>query len=372
LFPVETIFGLVGALLGIFYVFAPFRDPGPNAELKDNPRVKNLLWLLGVPIAALVTDWDRLGLQLSRPQILASYFIGAVTTIFIVLLLFSIYPIVIMKRRIKDDPGDYEGYDSLFLASSFLSFGMARYLQVAKDERERISGLRSMPLGRAHMERIAYANQTLAALIVAVTGWEARHGAESEREALIDRILDAIESVARMGAQNPDKPRLRSNYMDVVAVARAKAGEASAVPFDWPPTAMRTHLLVLRRYNGRTHTRNFGLAVNINAQRDDNLFGAPEAFMTGEAVYIDKQNLKFSRNIPKAVQTTVKQYLHSQPFRTFVSIPIAHHTGTVGIINIESDLPHILGESEDVLRSMTKCVMPYCGLLGQLLASRGG
>jgi hypothetical protein len=223
-----------------------------------------------------------------------------------------------------------------------------------------------------HLERIGTANAALTKLMHAVAGWRERRDRDA-RDELIDRILEAIELVTKAYATMPERlGALKANYMEVVPIARAKQADRDAVRFDWPREETWAHLLVLRRYGGRIPTQPFALAVARSPAPDSMMLGAPEAFETGDYTYTDKRNLKFAHRVPKATRKTVGLYLNPQPFQTFVSIPVAHPTGTVAIVNIESTEKYLLGEDENVMNYVVRCLYPYCALLGQLVATPTG
>jgi hypothetical protein len=356
-------------LAGLFFAMAPLPDPGADLSLHKTPRFKSFLAALFTPMALLAADWKKLGVNLDLTEVCVGYYIAFVISALVCLTGFAAGIYVVRQRAMGSWPRNFGGESPLDRVILFVVYGVARLRRAVDAENRKLAEARSSAFGLAHLERIGTANAALTKLMHGVAGWQLRRDAAS-REELVDRILEAIEGVARAYARAPESLReLRANYMDVVPIPKVKRAERDAVRFIWPREETWSHLLVLRRYGGRIGTQAFALPVGRATPPDAVMLGAPEAFETGRATYTDKRNLKFGNRIPKEIRSTVRNYLGPQPFRTFVSIPIDHPNGTVGILNIESTEIYILGEDEDVMNSVIKCLYPYCALLGQLLAA---
>jgi hypothetical protein len=101
------------------------------------------------------------------------------------------------------------------------------------------------------------------------------------------------------------------------------------------------------------------------------MIGAPQAFETGLATYVDTTKPRFAKGVPKGARAKIREILGPLPFRSFVAIPIVHPSGTLGVVNVETSEPYLLGEGPEVMNGVIKCLYPYCTLLGHVLASSG-
>lgn len=355
--------------MGLFFTLAPLPDPGPQAQLRDTPRLKSFLWALGLPIAILFADWNKWDLKFDKTDVMTGYYFGfLVSTLgFIFLICVGIY--LYRRSRITVHQRDFELQGPFDLAFAYAFYGPTRLMNTIEADRKKLTELHAAHFSPAHLERIAQANRQLALLMNGVSLW--RPTQQDRREGLIDDVLNAVEAVVRTGTRNPQQLRLRVNYMEVVPFETATQQVKESVAFDWPPYASRTHLIVLRRYSGRLATGRFALAVAEGDRPEERLFGAVEAYQAGEAIYVDKLNLQFAPRIPRSVSAQIRRYLNPQPFRTFVSVPTVHLDRIVGVINVESDRPFLTGGTREAMDMVIECLQPYSTILGQLLAPRG-
>lgn len=345
--------------MGLLYVVVPVKDAG-DGDFAKSPRVKNLLFL-GAPILAMFGVWEKAGITFDRTRAFANYVAGVGPTIVLLLILASTFIYFDRRRKRRQHRETFADLHFFWWVWMFL-INPARYSrEVIKDRDSVVQHRKDLETGQ--VGRLAKASETLGLLIKSVGS-----ASDDKRRQLTDDLLEAISSVAILAARTPERVKLEANYMELVPVGQATAPDIAAVRFQWPPRDQWTHLLVLRRYTGRMPPYSFALALAAGAPMDEVLLGAPEAYVRGQPVYVETRHLEFARRIPRAIQVAVRRYLGGLPFVAFVSIPIVHGTGTIGIVNIESNLPFLLGESDAVLNLALDCVAPYCSLLGQLVA----
>jgi hypothetical protein len=363
LFTLEGSFVFVGILMGILYVIIPVKDAG-DGDFAHNPRVRNLLFL-GVPVLAMLAAWEKAGIPLNRTLAFTCYVASLGPTILLMFVVSSV-GIYFDRRRVRRHHREtFADLHFYWWVWSFL-INPARYHREVEKDREAVAQHRK-DLEAGQVGRLAKASSTLGLLIKSVGS-----ATDNRRQQLTDELLESISSVTMLTTRTPQRVRLEANYMELVPVGQATIPELASVKFQWPPKQQWTHLLVLRRYTGRMPSYPFALALSAQAPMDEVLLGAPEAYIRQQPMYVEKRRLEFGRRVPRGIQTAVRRYMDTVPFATFVSIPIVHGTGTIGMVNIESNLPYILGESDAVLNLALDCVAPYCSLLGQLLAQRRG
>jgi hypothetical protein len=360
---IEIAAASLGILMGCLYVLIPVKETGTE-EFARNPRVRNLLFVFS-PVALLFGSWEKAGLEFNHQAVFVSYISSIGPTILLLFLIFSVGIYFDRRRRRRHDRERFADLNFTHWAWMFV-INPARYDREVRAERDAVEQHRK-DLEEGQIGRVAAARETLGILIKSV-GVCSETRETHRHQQLTDSLLEAIESVALFMTRTPQHVSIHANYMQVVPIGRATAPEKSAVKFEWPDRSKWTHLLVLRRYVGRNPIYPFALAVAEGSSPDELLLGAPEAYVRGQATYVDRRRLQFARRVPRSIQTAVTAYLKEISFVTFVSIPIVHASGIVGIVNIESNQPFIVGESEEVLNLATRYAAPYCSLLGQLLA----
>lgn len=347
--------------MGLLYVVIPVKDTG-DGEFSKSPRVRNLLFL-GAPILAMFGVWEKAGISFDRTAAFSFYLAGVAPTIILLFVVTSTFIYFDRRRTRRHHRETFADLHFFWWVWMFL-INPSRYgREVVKDRDAVVQHRKDLEAGQ--VGRIAQASGTLGLLIKSVGS-----ATDNNRQTLTDELLAAISSVATMATRTPERVKLEANYMDVVPITEATKSEIGSVKFQWPPRNEWTHLLVLRRYTGRLPPRPFALAIAVDAPMSEVPCGAPDAYVRGRPIYVDTNLPEFASGIPRDKQATIRRYLNEAPFETFVSIPIVHSSGTIGIVNIESNLPYVLGESDAVLNLALGCVAPYCSLLGQLMAQR--
>ena len=137
--PAYALAGLVGLCVGIFYGFDGWRGNTDEVELKNSPRIKNLLWVLGAGFAAFLSDAKSLDQNATKPLLLLSYFLpcflGAVAVI-------VIWGIVIAVGRIGARSRG-ESYGLGEALGDYFFYGYRHYRlqhEAAKQKQSRIEG----------------------------------------------------------------------------------------------------------------------------------------------------------------------------------------------------------------------------------------
>lgn len=361
LFSLEGAFLFIGIIMGLLYVVIPVRDAG-DGDFSKSPRVRNLLFL-GTPIIAMFGVWEKARISFDRTEAFTYYVAGVAPTIVILFVVFSTFIYFDRRRKRRQHRETFSDLHFFWWVWMFL-INPARYnREVIRDRDAVVQHRKDLETGQ--VGRLASASDALGLLIKNVGS-----ATDDKRRQLTDDLLEAIKSVAILTTRTPERVRLEANYMALVPIGQATGPEVASVKFEWPPKDRWTHLLVLRRYPGRMPSVPFALAIDANSPIDEVLLGAPDAYAREQPIYVETRRLEFARRIPRGIQTAVRRHFGSATSATFVSIPIVHGTGTIGMVNIESNLPYLLGESDAVLNMALDCVAPYCSLLGQLLAQR--
>jgi hypothetical protein len=117
------------------------------------------------------------------------------------------------------------------------------------------------------------------------------------------------------------------------------------------------------------------VALPVAANNDILLFGAPRAFVHGTMEYVaDTQCEELIAELVARqdddVRDDIKKYLKrwKENFVSFISAPVKCSAGTQGVLNVQSNQPEILGPHEIYRADLQQCLLPFCALLGTLIA----
>ena len=72
-FNLEVLCAVAGVAAAFLFVFSGFRDEGKAKSLAENPRFKNLSYLLGGGILVAITDWKQISSDADRGQLITVY-----------------------------------------------------------------------------------------------------------------------------------------------------------------------------------------------------------------------------------------------------------------------------------------------------------
>jgi phosphoserine phosphatase len=122
---------LVGLCVGIFYGFDGWRGDTTDLSLQESPRVKNLIWVLGPGVVALVGDVRALDPDAKKTVMMLSYFLPCVAAGFAVV---GTWGIVVGASRIAAAyKGQTYGYGFGDALGDYFFYGY-RYYRMKVDE----------------------------------------------------------------------------------------------------------------------------------------------------------------------------------------------------------------------------------------------
>src|SRR5436305_1284442 len=118
--PLYAFVSVVGVVIGIVYGLDGWKGDTKDADLKDSPRVRNLIWVLGAGFVALIGDLKVLDPNASKLWALLAYF-GPFAVTFLLVVgfwglliaierLWSTYKGTTYGYRFIDAVGDYVFY----------------------------------------------------------------------------------------------------------------------------------------------------------------------------------------------------------------------------------------------------------------------
>lgn len=121
------------------------------------------------------------------------------------------------------------------------------------------------------------------------------------------------------------------------------------------------------------------IALPVAKNADILLFGAPKALVHGQMEYVtDTQNAAVLEELVSRqddeVRAAITNYLQRKKddFVSFISVPLRCGDDVLGVLNVQSNYPEILGHGESYRNDMDYCLLPLCSLLGILIARQNG
>ena len=329
-----------GLMLGGFYGLDGWRGSLKEVDLKNSPRVKNFLWLMGGGATAFVADisWDR---DASK-SILLLFYIAC--TFFGILVIVSFFACLTMLSA----PHNSSAYGIGDALGDYLQFGY-QYFRKQKDEKAR----ESQALQVEQHRLLNYLKQ----LTNSITTAGARGSLSDRRERGRELLRTANEVVI---SRQSSPAVIRTNFMRVVACT---AEVRPTIKFA-DDAAKISDCLELELYDSGVEPKDFRLPL-LSAPI---LPGAPLALSRSQPVIIDDTNkIDYPADIPPSVRKSSKAYFEAQPFRSFASLPVVVHGRGIGVVNVESSNIEVFGSTLAEKELLAVHLLPFCAALGILL-----
>ena len=352
----EIFAGLIGILMGFLYAVSGFTDPGKVEEFSKNPRVKNLIWLLGGAGGVFLLDWKIMAPEdvdaHLRGALMFSYALCAIGAAIIVILGMSCFIFLSTEGLARRNPCLIGRSGDLVL--EYISYGYRAYR--TRQEKLEAAG----EAGGGGPEALSAVGSTLSVLISA-TARDRGRGDPVQRDLLIDQALLAIESTVKLFATGVPNLELRTNYMAVAPFVRLGTTRQRFVADAPQPD---TKFLVLRRYRDQLAE---AFAIPIAAVSEKQLPGAPIAAADGQACLLNPKRLSFRKGVPKATRDQVKAFFKGAGYGSVLSVPLIWERDVVGVVNVESNHIDLVGKGSDMSRRIGIALAPFCVVLGELV-----
>jgi hypothetical protein len=343
-------------------------DEGRTPNLKDNPRVKNLIYIGSALPTTLVADFGKLAGKDAQFQITGYYLVSAFGTGFGVIIIFAI-AFAVSAHMLKRRDATYRLISPLDLAMVYLHSGFAAYRQARADE---------IIKAQAKIVPAHEALWNFNSLLVAEKRY-LNERSEATRGFVINQVLTAMSTAAEAYLSHVPSVSFVANYMIAVPRDQATPEQLELIKFNSAPHEDLRYILVLMRYqDGVTAPR---ISLPIRSARDYVLPGAPETFETLKPHTVTSRDYAFPRGsrIPRGIQDEIKAYFRVADFESFISLPlIRDDTRCVGIVNIDSRGGDAFAEPppagrrarvDDPVARLVKALQPHCTLLAYMLDS---
>jgi hypothetical protein len=331
-----------GLLLGGFYGLDGWRGSLKEVDLRNSPRVKNFLWLIGAGAAAFIADIHLIDQRADKSILLLLYGICAAVGIVSVVAFFAALTLLSARHN----PSAYGLGDSL---GDYLQFGY-HYFRKRKDE---LTHELHVVQGD-HQRLLKYLKQLTSSIVIA--------GADvtlADKNVLARQLLLAVNEV--VAASQPETvATIRANFMRVVPCT----DEIRATVRFADDEDDLAECLELALYDSGVEPLGFRLPLIPEKV----LPGAPTALQRSSPIIVDNTaKIAYPDNISQSVRRASRSYFESQPFKSFASLPVVANGRAIGVVNVESTGLEIFGSTLAEKQLLAAYLMPFCAALGVLL-----
>jgi|GEM_PF-3375892 len=361
----DVLFFLLGALMGIFYGFDGWRGTVKDIDFKQSPRVRNFIWVVGAGFLTFVADLKTLDSTANKERVLLAYLLGFFVFGASVVLGWGL--LIATKSAVRDSRS-HEAVDSPF--SPFLDYLHYGY----EYHRQQYEKLASQRTKRESQDVETFLLSYVKKLVFAMAAANSfKLSPESKRDVSVQilRYMCAVVS-ERSGLQDVE---VNANYMLAYPKSQLPVERLSQLRFSFGNPGRYPIYLALEEYAEDKGRESFVLPVE--PKNGDgatmSLPGGPLAFLKNDTVVEDDtQKIRFAKKVPPNVVREMREYFESKNFRSFGSLNIVGQGKQLGIVNIESNLTHVLGRTREEKKQIMALLHPFCLLLGEVIKRQEG
>jgi hypothetical protein len=371
----EIAAGAVGVLAAVFCVLSASNTAQERTKFWLRTRFQALLWLFAGGVMTVAVEWDavRWFEGVNKPHLVGLYFIwvvSAVAATFIVGVAWIIIDAILMQRSAK------LRHAVATLVVRFVVDGWSAYERV-RDEclQEELTAAASVARSQAEAaDRTALVVTTLALRVLgALSG-----GDRTDRQLLIDQIMQVIHAEIVKFAPEP-KPVLRLNYL--IAIPWRRVYDQPALLWNplYPirPDGRYSNMLDLRYRMQDGQREPVGAPIRIAvadhiASPDTVLPGAPEVLAWGEARLISRNArgevvVNFRPGVSETDRKAIRAYFQTLWFHGLLTLRLDTNLRSVGVLNIESSLPDLIGRGSAGVENLARMLKSLCQILAYVV-----
>jgi hypothetical protein len=337
---------LVGMALGIFYGFDGWRGSADEVDLKDSPRVRNLIWILTAALTTIIGDVKAIDSSASKPLLLLIYCAAVLGGAFVVVILWGIVVAIDSfgaRRQLGNRYGTMEAVGDYFF------FGYRRY----RERKQRHSGERSFL--RSYLVQLANS--------IAAAGAEAP---DTQRIEFIRNILRSMTAVVLEYRGGEALGTIRCNLMIAKACTAEMARQLRFTATD----ATVEECLVLVTYQN-DDVMDVILPLPNDRRRESALPGAPAAFVAnGPVVIDDTSKIEMPDDLSEEQKTEFGAYFDAKRsvFKSFASLCIVGRGRALGVVNVDCTEEFVFGRDAIQKDEVISYLLPFCTALGIILS----
>lgn len=348
--PMYAFGGLVGLALGIFYGIDGWRGSTDELDLKDSPRVKNLLWVLGGAFSAIIGDVKAVDSTAKKPVLLLVYFvaflIGAVAVV-------VIWGIVVGVDAIRTSHM-HRAYSTGDAVGDYFYFGYRKY--------------RNRKAESSSRQHANFLEDYLTQLVYSITVVGSKISA-SQRTSVTRDLLRTVGAIVRKYRGDNSNGQIRVNLM-----SRSVCSDELKQKLQFaPPPQQVEQCLQLVAYDSEEMKRELVLPLPKSGDVGDALPGAPAALLGDIPVIVDNtHNIDYPKSIAPKAKEAMQAYFASKEarFKSFASLRVIGAGEAIAVVNIECSETHVFGMDEAEKKELVEYLFPFCSILGILLAER--
>lgn len=348
--PMYAFGGLVGFALGIFYGFDGWRSSTEELELKDSPRVRNVLWVLGGAFSAIIGDIKAVDATAKKPVLLLIYFaaflVGAIGVV-------VIWGIVVFVDAAQSSRL-HRAYSTGDAVGDYFYFGYRKY--------------RNRKAETASKQRANFVQDYLTQLTYSVAAAGSRISSE-QRTSVARNLLRTISAIVLKYRGDNSKGQIRVNLMVL-----SDCSDELKQKLQFAPSPQQVdRCLELVAYDNDEIQRKLVLPLPKSGDVGDALPGAPTALLGDTPVIIDNtHNIDYPRSIAPKAKEAMQAYLASKEsrFKSFASLRVVGAGEPIAVVNIECSELHVFGADEGEKKEIVEYLFPFCSILGILLTER--
>ena len=355
----EFLMWAAGILLGVFYVIQEYKAKPPES-LKDNPRIKNLAYVLGGGAIGTLLDWQlvaKSNAEISKGELAIHFAIAAIATIILGFAVLSILVAVQAYRRNNRalPAAKVEVVEAVLL---FLSRGYSAYQDRVNAVEEKLASSQKSAISLAPM---------IQPIVLAMAAERTYVATKQNLRGYTAKILEMIPPY--VAAQLGSTAQISTaNYMRAIKMAEANKDLLSLLHFTKPPHDGYDYMLVLEQYPqdefGTHPITRFALPVHQN--EDNCLPGAPLAFRQHRWQAVVTSRPQFAPGVPKWAQKEAASYFKKVSFKSFLCVPMIKGGKVVGVVNIESQTD-AFDPRDDRIAQVAETLQPFSTTLGSLI-----
>lgn len=363
---VEWLAAIVGLAFGCLYALSGFRDSGKNDSLSDNPRLKNLQWLLLAGAAAFIADWDKITADPGedRVRVMLVYVESAATAALVVVGAVAIG--IAFQARAWNRQQPSSRLDPWKLVIEYAHHGFGAYRRLLKEAEKAAADGAGKRVSRLH--ELAATNAGIIAAHIQAAQQYLGQPTLAGKGMIEKSLLDAMCNLVKAWAPDPTGLEINANYMLALPFGTTNAVQRASMRFTWGDQNRYGHLLVLAGQTGISAPYSLTLPVEANRDSDMLLPGAPEAFATRESCIVNVDSLGLRKGIPRETRTEIERYFAQQKFKSFLSIVVMREGAATGVVNIDSNKLDIVGKGTRLENHIARALQPYCTLLGLVVS----
>lgn len=339
---------LVGLAIGVFYGFDGWRGNTAGGDLKDSPRIKNLLWVLGPGVVSFFGDVKALDPDAKKPLLLLSYFAPCLAAICLIVVIWGC--VVGIGRLVATIRKNDNGYGIGDAVGDYFFYGYRYYRSKSEEARDR----RIARFHAAYRRQLTYS--------IAAAGAAAGAMTLEARVPVARTILQCICAVIKSyHNDDDDSKRFRTNLMLVFPCDDQLRQD---LLFVGENRAHVSHCLKLITYD--TDEAQPTIVLPLSDALNEALPGAPTALLHEDGIDVidDTSKISYRPAVSPQIQNAINTYFKDNLFKSFGSVRIIAGGISVGVVNVDARVTQVFGQSADENKRIAEYLLPFCTTLG--------